>query len=155
MGIIASLTNGALEMNPTILKFGWPGTLLHEWDHWVLLARPAQPTLGSMVLAAKSDATAFSDLPPAAYAELATASVAIEHALRSAIAYEKINYLMLMMADNEVHFHVIPRYDGTREWNGNSFADVGWPKVPDLGNATLLRDDEILALVRWLKPFFA
>lgn len=78
-------------MNPTILKSGWPGTLLREWDHWVLLVRPAQLKLGSMVLAAKSDATAFSDLPPAAYAELATASVAIEHALRSAaqFAYEK------------------------------------------------------------------
>jgi len=142
-------------MNPTILKFGWPGTLLREWEHWVLLARPTQPTLGSVVLAAKSDVTAFSALPSAAHAELATASAVIEHALRSAVAYEKINYLMLMMADNEVHFHIIPRYDGAREWNDRPFVDAGWPKVPDLGHALTLEGDELSALVGWLKTFFA
>ena len=142
-------------MNPTILIFGWPGTLLREWEHWVLLARPTQPTLGSVVLAAKSDVTAFSALPSAAHAELATASAVIEHALRSAVAYEKINYLMLMMADNEVHFHIIPRYDGAREWNDRPFVDAGWPKVPDLGHALTLEGDELSALVGWLKTFFA
>ena len=50
-------------MNATIEKFGWPASLVHEFEHWVVLARPAQPTLGSLVLAAKSDATAFGDLP--------------------------------------------------------------------------------------------
>ena len=43
-------------MNPTIEKFGYPGTLLCEFDHWVVLLRPAQVTLGSLVLAAKGDA---------------------------------------------------------------------------------------------------
>jgi diadenosine tetraphosphate (Ap4A) HIT family hydrolase len=142
-------------MNPTILKFGWPGTLLREWDHWVLLVRAAQPTLGSVVLAAKSDATAFSELPPGAHAELATVSAAIEHALRNAVAYEKINYLMLMMADNEVHFHIVPRYEDVREWNGRAFFDAGWPKVPDLGHAITLEDDDLVALVAWLRTFFA
>ena len=30
--------------------------------------------------------------------------------LRGFVAYERINYLMLMMVDPDVHFHVIPRY---------------------------------------------
>ena len=34
-------------MNATLEKFGWPATLVKEFDHWVVLARPAQPTLGS------------------------------------------------------------------------------------------------------------
>ena len=142
-------------MNPTIAKFGYPGTLLREFEHWVVLARPAQPTLGSLVLAAKSDVTAFSELPPAAHAELATATAAIEHALRAAVGYQKINYLMLMMADNEVHFHVIPRYDGARTWNDREFVDAGWPKVPDLGTAVTLEGDDLDALTTWLKGFFA
>ncbi len=41
-------------MNATIEKFGWPASLVHEFEHWLVLARPAQPTLGSLVLAAKS-----------------------------------------------------------------------------------------------------
>ena len=43
--------------NPTMIKFGYPDTLVREWDHWVVLLRPAQVTLGSLVLAARSDAT--------------------------------------------------------------------------------------------------
>jgi diadenosine tetraphosphate (Ap4A) HIT family hydrolase len=142
-------------MNPTIQKFGWPRTLLREFEHWVLLARPAQPTLGSLVLAAKSDATAFSDLPSGAHAELATVSATIENGLRRAVNYSKINYLMLMMVDQEVHYHVIPRYEGEREWNGIRFADAGWPKLPDLNSAVALEEPELEALVSWLRDVFA
>src|SRR5918998_2367615 len=61
-----------MVLNPTIRKFGYPGTLVRELEHWVVLLRPAQVTLGSLVLAAKSDATAFGALPAGAFAELAT-----------------------------------------------------------------------------------
>ena len=105
-------------MNPTIEKFGWPATLIAEFTHWVVLLRPAQPTLGSLILAAKSDATAFGDLPDDTHAELKTVTVAIEAALTKAVGYAKINYLMLMMVDPHVHFHVIPRYEGTRSAAG-------------------------------------
>ena len=141
-------------MNATMEKFGWPGTLLREFEHWVVLARPAQPTLGSLVLAAKSNATAFGDLPAEAHAELKLATVAIEAALREAVGYARLNYLMLMMVDPNVHFHVIPRYEGAREWNGREFVDVGWPRVPDLGHAVALEGEELSALVEWLKEFF-
>ena len=53
-------------MNATMQKFGYPGSLVKEHHHWCVLLRPQQVTLGSLVLAAKSDATAFSDLPPTA-----------------------------------------------------------------------------------------
>jgi len=141
-------------MNPTIEKFGWPRTVLREFDHWLVLARPAQPTLGSLVLAAKSHATAFSELPAAAHAELATVTAAIEKALQKAVSYSKINYLMLMMVDQEVHFHVIPRYEGEREWNGATFVDAGWPKLPDLGAAVALDEPDLERLVSWLKEAF-
>ena len=45
--------------------WGYPETLVAEFDHWLVLFRPAQPTLGSLVLAAKGDATAFGDLEDA------------------------------------------------------------------------------------------
>lgn len=141
-------------MNDTIAKFGYPATLIAEFAHWVVLLRPAQPTLGSLVLAAKSDATAFADLPEDAFAELAEATRVIETALKAAVGYERINYLMLMMVDPHVHFHVIPRYEGTREAAGFAIADAGWPKVPDLGTATTLDADGIAALAGWLKGYW-
>ena len=135
-------------MNDTIRKFGHPATLVREYTHWVVLLRPQQPTAGSLVLAAKSDATAFSDLDSAAFAELAQVIAAIESALKAAVSYERINYLMLMMVDPHVHYHVIPRYDGERRLGGISVPDKGWPKVPDLGAAVALNGEEVERLVR-------
>lgn len=138
-------------MNETIRKFGYPATLVADHDHWVVLLRPAQPTLGSLVLAAKSDVTAFGDLPAQAHAELKVVTSAIETALRGFVDYAKLNYLMLMMVDPHVHFHVIPRYEGSREWQGKQFPDAGWPKVPDLSAAVALSEDDIADLVRQLQ----
>ncbi len=142
-------------MNATIEKFGHPATLIAEYEHWVVLLRPAQPTLGALVLAAKSDATAFGDLPAAAHAELKVATAAIETALTQAVGYAKINYLMLMMVDPHVHFHVLPRYEGERSGAGLTVADAGWPAQPDLGAAVKLDDAQVAALTDWLKPYFA
>lgn len=141
-------------MNVTMEKFGYPATLVADFEHWVVLARPTQPTLGSLVLAARSDATAFGDLPAEAHAELKQVTVAIEKALGEAVGYARLNYLMLMMVDPNVHFHVIPRYEGSREWRGREFVDCGWPKVPDLGHAVALEGDDLAALVEWLKGYF-
>ena len=141
-------------MNPTIEKFGWPASLVHEFEHWLILTRPAQPTLGSLVLAAKSDATAFGDLPDGAHAELKEVSTAIERALGKLVSYEKLNYLMMMMVDPHVHFHVIPRYEGSREWSGMTFSDAGWPKTPELGEAIALDSHQLEQLSAWLAEAF-
>lgn len=141
-------------MNATLEKFGYPATLVADFRHWVVLTRAAQPTLGALVLAAKSEATAFGELPMEAHAELKQVTTAIEAALSQAVDYAKLNYLMLMMVDPHVHFHVIPRYEGAREWSGREFVDCGWPKVPDLGHAVTLEGAELAALVEWLKAQF-
>lgn len=138
-------------MNETILKFGYPATLIAEFKHWVVLLRPSQPTLGSLILAAKSDETAFGDLEPAAHSELATVTRTIESALKAAVNFQRLNYLMLMMVDPHVHFHVIPRYEGSRSEAGISCLDAGWPKLPELGAAITLDADQIGSLVHWLK----
>ena len=141
-------------MNPTIVKFGYPATLVRELDHWLILLRPAQVTLGSLVLAAKSDATAYHQLPREAFTEQADAVALIERALAALCGYERINYLMLMMVDRNVHFHVIPRYSGPRSWNGREFPDAGWPGPPQLGSAVALSAEEIAALVADLQATF-
>jgi diadenosine tetraphosphate (Ap4A) HIT family hydrolase len=137
-------------INDTILKFGYPQTLIKEYDHWVVLLRAAQPTLGSLVLAAKSDATDFHALPVEAFNELSAVTRNIETGLLVQIGYQKINYLMLMMVDPHVHFHVIPRYEGVKHWEGLAFFDAGWPKVPDLSLAVALNDGQIASLVATL-----
>ena len=130
----------------TARKFGHPRTKVAETDHWLVLARPQQPTFGSLVLVCKEEATAFSDLSAAAFADLKTAVDGVEALLRGTVAYERINYLMLMMVDPDVHFHVIPRYSQPREWSGTTVPDEGWPGPPQLKSAIELGPDQIGSL---------
>ena len=141
-------------MNATIEKFGFPATLLRELDHWVILLRPEQVTLGSLVLAAKRDATRYSDLPPEAFAEQGEAVGLIERGLSAFVTYEKINYLMLMMVDPNPHFHVIPRYSEARSWEGIEFPDAGWPKAPRLDAAVSLDAGQIDRLAARMRANF-
>ena len=106
-------------MNETVIKFGYPESLVHEYDHWVVLVRPVQITIGSIVLAAKSQATCIHEVPRDAFTELKDVTTDIETMLKHVFDYDKINYLALMMIDNEVHFHVVPRYAGIVTFNGD------------------------------------
>lgn len=128
------------DPHATLRKFGYPHSLVHEGEHWVVLVRPAQPTLGSLVLCATSDATAYGDLPAAAFAEQGDLIARIERMLRQAVDYSRINYLMLMMVDPHVHFHVIPRYEGERSLAGMTQADSGWPALPNLNQSQSATD---------------
>lgn len=141
-------------MNETIVKFGYPATLIHEYRHWVVLLRPAQLTLGSLVLAARSDARDFGALEPAAFTELKQATADIAAALGRAVQHRKINYLMLMMVDPHVHFHVFPRHEGSRQGGGLTLLDQSWPGAPDLSKAEKLDDGQIAAVRDWLKTYW-
>jgi diadenosine tetraphosphate (Ap4A) HIT family hydrolase len=141
-------------INPTIDKFGHPATLVKEYQHWVVLVRPKQVTLGSLVLAAKSSATSYGELPTAAFTEQGEVIATIERALTNFCSYERINYLMLMMVDREVHFHVVPRYSTARTWEGVSFPDTGWPGPPDLMSALALQPEQIDLMVNALSGLF-
>jgi diadenosine tetraphosphate (Ap4A) HIT family hydrolase len=132
--------------NATMKKFGYPGTLLVEGRHWVLLARPAQVTLGSLVLCSTSDATAYGELGSDAFVEQGEMVAAAERMLRGLVQYERINYLMLMMVDPHVHFHVIPRYQGLRRYGEQDFVDSGWPGQPMLSETIDLNESLLAAL---------
>jgi diadenosine tetraphosphate (Ap4A) HIT family hydrolase len=119
----------------TLTRFGYPSTLVHEGKGWCVLLRPAQVTLGSLVLVCKEEATAFSAISPGAFAELGGMIKGIETALQSFNPYDRINYLMLMMVDPHVHFHVIPRYAAPQHFEGLAFPDQGWPGQPLLQHA--------------------
>lgn len=125
-------------MNPTMKKFGYPASVVADYTSWVVLLRPQQVTLGALVLVCKEAVISFGALSPAAGAELVAVAQDAEHALGAAFGHDKINYLMLMMVDPDVHFHVLPRYAGARQCAEQAFSDVAWPGPPRLDqiNAT-------------------
>ena len=122
-------------MNPTMKKFGYPDTLIKEYNNWVVLLRPQQATLGALVLICKNEADTFSKISAESFSELKAITTAIETHLSSCFSYDKINYLMLMMVDRDVHFHVLPRYAAPRFIGQAEFNDPGWPGPPDLSHS--------------------
>jgi diadenosine tetraphosphate (Ap4A) HIT family hydrolase len=112
----------------------------------VVLLRPQQVTLGSLVLASKEAAVEFHQLSAGGFGELRTAVGHIEQTLKAATGYQKINYLMLMMVDPDVHFHVIPRYELAARFGDREFPDHGWPGPPALAQFTAT-DAEVTAAI--------
>ncbi len=139
------------QINDTIKKFGYPATLVKEYEQWVVLARPQQVTLGALILACKGEAQAFSRIGGEAFAELPAVIADIEFCLGGLWSYDRINYLMLMMVDKEVHYHVLPRYAEAREFAGVSFSDAGWPALPDLGAVNEIGEDAASELLDCLR----
>jgi len=121
-------------INATHRKFGHPATVIRDYAHWTVQLRPEQVTLGSLVLVCKDPARSFAAITPPAFAELGTVTADAERVLKDAWGWSKINYLMLMMTDPDVHFHVFPRYDRTLSFAGLAFPDRGWPRQPDMAN---------------------
>ena len=137
--------------NATEAKFGDPVTRIAQTDCWTVLLRPKQPTFGSLVLVCREPVRAFAEVSAQGFAELGGAVHGIEAMLRGFVAYERINYLMLMMVDPDVHFHVIPRYSGSRAFGALSFVDTGWPGPPALEPAPALDSATIDGLVARLR----
>ncbi len=142
-------------MNETAKKFGYPDSRLGDYDHWLVLLRPAQVTLGSLILVCKERASRFGEIGPAASAELHRVVARIESALGDAFQNDKMNYLMLMMVDPDVHFHVLPRYAADREFAGMTFTDASWPGPPQITSALDVPAEVMKALHGELAARFA
>jgi len=136
-------------MNSTAKKFQYPASLLREFDHWLLLIRPVQITLGSMVLCVKDDIFHHKDLTSKHLKELEQIYEYIETELRAKLHFEKINYLALMMVDPHVHYHIIPRYSKPQKLHHHEFNDVGWPNLPDFSKFVELKN--FSELIEFLK----
>ena len=138
------------DYNPTFLKFKGPDTLIAAYEYWSVLVRPKQSTLGALVLVANGPETEFSKLPPQAFSEQVHVIKDIEQVLSSMFEYDKINYLMLMMVDPNVHYHVLPRYSDSKTFENWTVSDGGWPGQPDLGGGSA-DADLVASLTRSLK----
>jgi len=142
-----------LVFNNTMRKFGAPHTIIYQYQHWSILLRPVQLTLGSMVLVAHDSASAFSQLSQESFMELHKITAQLEPALDHAFTYDKLNYLMLMMVDPDVHFHVVPRYAKPKKFENIEFTDPGWPNAPDLNHINKTSSPINLNIIDHIKAY--
>lgn len=106
---------------------------LFKTDLWSVLVRKGQATLGALVLAANRNFISASELTAEEAAEFPLIVGRLEGALKQAFGFDKINYLCLMMVDRHYHFHVIPRYETPRQFEGIEYVDEAWPRFPNIG----------------------
>ena len=139
------------QPNPTMIKFGYPESLLRDYGHWAVLVRPHQATLGALILVCKDPVEAFSEISGDAFRELPQITKDIESGLSAFRPYQRINYLMLMMVDKDVHFHVLPRYDAPQTFADAAYADAGWPALPDLTSGPVLEGAALTGLAEALQ----
>lgn len=104
--------------------------LIKEFEHWVVLFREKQVTIGSVIIMSKElEKNSLGDVSPKAWAEFGEVTAFVESITKEAFGAERFNYLALMMYDPEVHFHVIPRYSKPVEFAGKTFVDTDWPEA--------------------------
>lgn len=142
-------------MNTTLQNFGYPERSIREYEHWVLLIRPVQVTLGSVIIAAKADVKSFGALEPDAMAEWPSIVRRYESVIAQHFRAEKFNYLALMMVDPNPHFHGIPRYRAPLTFEGQSFTDERFPKPPALDIVNDCSPETLAALLTYLRTAFA
>jgi glycerol-3-phosphate cytidylyltransferase len=143
------------KKNVTLIKFGYPKTVIKEYMNWVLLLRLEQYTLGSLVLVHKKPTNQLSKISNDASNEYDQIVKEVEHHLSNLFNYDKINYMMLMMKDPVVHYHIIPRYKKSIYFLGNAFIDPDWPGVPTLINNNSLDSNLFNGLRSIMKDEFS
>ena len=100
--------------------------------NWTISLRPEQPTIGSLILSLSRTCSSLSELTEQESIDLGKAFSAIEIIFHKTFKPEKINYLALMMVDDQVHFHVLPRYSEVIYFENKEFKDECWPVAHNL-----------------------
>lgn len=129
--------------------------VIKEFEHWIVLFREKQVTIGSVIIMSKElDKNSLGDVTPGAWGEFGLVSKFVEATIMKVFGAEKFNYLALMMYDPEVHFHVIPRYSKPVNFADREFIDPDWPSATkkvalELDQATLdAIKNKILSTIR-------
>ncbi len=104
-------------------------TLVKEFEHWVILVRGEQTTLGDCLFVVKRNIPTFSDMSAEEAAELQIAIRWYEDKCRKLYGAEKFNYVAAMMRDHFAHFHAFPRYSKSVVRHGIEWNDDRWPRV--------------------------
>ncbi|WP_102348323.1 HIT family protein [Bacillus sp. Marseille-P3661] len=131
-------------------KFKTKELKLFQTDYWVWSLRPHQATLGAGVLSLKRECATLGELTPEEYCDLNNIIRVMEHSLKFSFNYDILNYLMLMMIDRQVHYHVIPRYENELEKFGRVWVDEKWPGVPNLAGENL-NMDKLIEISNYIK----
>src|SRR5690554_1758089 len=127
-------------------KFKINQLLIKELGGWVISLRPQQVTIGSLVISLKRKCEFLHEITPEESEELSLVFKLIEKIYTLTFKPEKVNYLALVMVDNQVHFHVIPRYNNSVQFENVIYNDKDYPKPPNVLDSVEFSEQKLLTL---------
>lgn len=128
-------------------RFNKPELILKEFKHWVIIIRENVVTLGSCIIILKSGKPFLKDVSSEEMAEFSEVCNWFESRTKELYGAEKWNYCAMMMKDEFVHFHAIPRYSKPVFMYDKEWIDEDYPKGTKLNKievdtTTLMRIKE-------------
>lgn len=132
-------------------KFQLKEYAICETKHWILSLRPEQVTLGSCILSLKRECNSVKDISLNEFKDLHPLLQKLESLYMDVFGASIVNYLLLMLVDKQLHFHIIPRYSEEKMLNNRIWKDYSWPNPVDLSlvNATTFEDSsKLLAMFK-------
>ena len=109
-------------------RFSDPNLMIKHGKYWSIILRESTTTLGNCILICNRECPTFADLKPEEMEEFPTLCKWYEEKIKSLYGAVKFNYVAMMMKEEFVHFHVIPRYDREIERYGLTWKDLDYPK---------------------------
>lgn len=128
------------------IKFDVKKLRIGEIGNWIISLRPEQLTLGALILSLNRPCISLGDLTIDESKDLGKAFKLIDSLFSQSFKPDKINYLALMMVDNQVHFHVLPRYREAIKLNGSVYIDKCWPVAHNLKFSLDITNKKLLEL---------
>lgn len=118
-------------------RFSKPELMIKQGEYWSIVFREGITTLGNCILICNRMCPTFGDLKPEEMAEFPAMCSWYENKIKTLYGAIKFNYIAMMMKEEFVHFHVIPRYNEPKEKYGITWIDQDWPKGSKMGKTEI------------------
>ena len=116
-------------------KFAPGESIVKRYDHWDVVVRGRQETLGDVTFVLKRKVESLGQVTSEEMAELPVAVRWFEESARSLFAPDRIDYAVLLDRDPNVHLDAFPRYARSVERYDRSWTDSTWPEAVGKGDA--------------------
>lgn len=121
-------------------RFSDPKLMVKQGKYWSIIFRESTTTLGNCILICNRECPTFGDLTAEEAAELPSICAWYENKIKTLYGAVKFNYLAMMMKEEFVHFHIIPRYNEPKKNYGITWVDEDWPKATKMGKIEIPDD---------------
>ena len=108
-------------------------SIVYNGEAWRVALNPNQEYLGRLFITLKTHKSSLSGLTVEEWQEFGIITQLLEQSLHACFQPTHFNWQCLMndaIRDTQpphVHWHLIPRYQATVEFNGTTYTDPSWP----------------------------